>query len=150
MNRSEFLNQLREALENELNESAVQENINYYNNYIAEEIRNGKTETEVMEMLGDPWVLARNIIDSPGGNNYGGSYTYEPAGSERQEQDQQERRPAYHYFGIDTWWKKVLLVLAIVGIIMVVFAIIGGVISLILPILVPVLIIAFIIRLMSR
>jgi len=150
MNRSEFLNQLREALVNDLDASAVQENIDYYSNYIAEEMRNGKVEAEVLEMLGDPWVIARNIIDSPSGSHrYGNSsYTYEPAG-ERQHEQQRDRQP-YYQFGIDTWWKKLLLVLMAVGIIVIVFAIITGLLSLLLPIIVPLLIIAFIVRLLTR
>ena len=54
MNRSEFLNKLREALENDLNAQAVQENIEYYDSYIRSEIKNGRTEQEIMDMLGDP------------------------------------------------------------------------------------------------
>lgn len=62
MNRSEFLNRLREALENDLGGSAVQEHILYYDEYIRNEIRNGKTEREVLDMLGDPWIIAKTII----------------------------------------------------------------------------------------
>ena len=64
MNRSEFLNKLREALENDLNAQAVQDNIEYYDSYIRSEIKNGRTEQEILDMLGDPWVIARTIINS--------------------------------------------------------------------------------------
>jgi len=150
MNRSEFLDQLRQALANDLNASAVQENIDYYNNYISEEVRNGKTETVVLEMLGDPWVIARNIIDSPAGSNrYNNSgYTYEP--TDKGQRDRQEDRQSYYYFGIDTWWKKLLLVLLVIGVIVILFAIITGVLSLLLPFLVPVIIIVLIVRLLTR
>ena len=75
MNRSEFLNKLREALENDLNAQAVQENIEYYDSYIRSEIKNGRTEQEILDMLGDPWVIARTIIINSAENErdyYGG------------------------------------------------------------------------------
>jgi len=150
MNRSEFLSQLRAALENDMNESVVQENINYYNNYITDEVRSGKSEQEVLEMLGDPWVLARNIIDAPGGSQYRNSYTYEPKGTGREQKNRQESGQTYHYFGIDTWWKKLLLVLMIVGIVLVILTIVGGFIRLVLPIVIPIIIVVFIVRLLSR
>ncbi len=64
MNRSEFLDKLREALENDLSGPVVRENIEYYDSYIQSEVRNGKTEQEVLDMLGDPWMIARTIIDT--------------------------------------------------------------------------------------
>ena len=57
MNRSEFLDKLREALENDLSGPVVRENIEYYDSYIQSEVRNGKTEQEVLDMLGDPWMI---------------------------------------------------------------------------------------------
>lgn len=36
----------------------------YYDNYIQEEVRKGRTEADVIAELGDPWVIARTIIDS--------------------------------------------------------------------------------------
>jgi len=150
MNRSEFLNQLRAALENDLSESAVQENINYYNHYITDEVESGKSEQEVLEMLGDPWVLARNIIDAPSGSQYRNGYTYETEGTGREQKTRQEGRPTYHHFGMDSWWKKLLLVLLIVGIVLVILTIVGGFIRFILPIVIPVMIVVFIVRLLSR
>ncbi|MDL2295540.1 DUF1700 domain-containing protein [Lachnospiraceae bacterium OttesenSCG-928-E19] len=149
MGRSEFLNQLREALGNDLGAAAVQENVNYYSDYISDEVRNGKTEEEVLESLGDPWVIARNIIDAPGnGRQYSAKgYTYEP---ETHEESRQRNNQQSYYFGIDTWWKKLLLVLTIIGVVVIVFAIISGVISLLMPILVPLVIIMLIIRVLSR
>lgn len=150
MNRSEFLNQLRNALANDLNASAVQENVDYYNSYIQEEIKKGKTEAEVLEMLGDPWVIARNIIDSPAGSRqYGGnSYTHEP--SRNNQRDHQENRQSYSYSGIGSWWSKLLLILMVVGVIVVIFAVITGLVRLFFPFLILLIIIVFVVRLLSR
>ena len=62
MTKGEFLNRLRESLENGLDSRTVQENMNYYRAYIEEEIENGQDEEEVIEELGDPWVIAQSVI----------------------------------------------------------------------------------------
>ena len=59
MNRSEFLDKLREALENDLSGPVVRENIEYYDSYIQSEVRNGKTEQEVLDMLRD--ILEKEV-----------------------------------------------------------------------------------------
>ena len=51
MTREEFLKKLKEALENDLSGRIVQENVSYYESYIIEEIRKGRTESEVIEEL---------------------------------------------------------------------------------------------------
>ena len=38
--------------------------MNYYNDYITEEVRKGRRESDVSEELGDPWAIAKNIITS--------------------------------------------------------------------------------------
>ena len=45
MNRLEFLEKLKEALEQDLGPQAVQDNVNYYNQYIMDEVRGGKAES---------------------------------------------------------------------------------------------------------
>ena len=55
MTRKEFLQGLKEALDGNMDASAIQENLNYYNEYINEEVRKGKTEQQVVDTLGDSW-----------------------------------------------------------------------------------------------
>ena len=62
MTRAEFLEQLRSALQGNVQEHVVQENVAYYNQYISEELQKGKTEEEVLQMLGDPWILAKLLL----------------------------------------------------------------------------------------
>ena len=64
MTRLEFLEKLREALENDLSGQIVRENVDYYNTYISEEVRKGRNEEEVVDELGDPWVIARSLIEA--------------------------------------------------------------------------------------
>ena len=51
MTREEFLQGLKEALDGNMDASAIQENLNYYNEYINEEVRKGKTEQQVVDTL---------------------------------------------------------------------------------------------------
>ncbi|MDD2978396.1 MAG: DUF1700 domain-containing protein [Hespellia sp.] len=152
MTKYEFLQKLREALENDLSGAVVQDNINYYDRYIMEEVQKGSSEADVIAALGDPWMLARTIIDAPGGAGETNQTTYyeESQSNYGQEEDQYENPNAHiHVFGLDTWWKKVLLVLGIVMVVVSVIAIITGVISFLAPILIPVFIVMIIIRLIG-
>ena len=157
MTRSEFLEKLREALSNDLNNQVVQEHIRYYDSYIAEEVSKGRSEEEVIAELGDPWVLAQTVIDmseSTGGYREGDS-GYETAGSRRS--DNQGYRQEYssagrrdtHVFQIDSWWKKLLVLLGIIGILVLVVAVIGGIFSLLAPFIVPILIIVLVMKLIG-
>lgn len=62
MNRQEFLDELRRTLNRELDAAEVADNLNYYSSYIEEQMRKGKTESQVLEELGDPKLIARTIL----------------------------------------------------------------------------------------
>lgn len=61
MNSNEFLRILRESLEMSLEQDAINAQLDYYDKYISDEIKNGKTEKEVLEELGDPRLIAKTI-----------------------------------------------------------------------------------------
>lgn len=151
MTKYEFLEKMRHALANDLSGPVVQENVNYYDSYISDEVRSGRSEAAVIEELGDPWAIARTIIESSGNaentENVREEYTY---GSGRQVYEQRQGDRQVHVFNLGAWWKRLLLILGIVGVIMVVVAVIGGIFSLLAPILVPLLIIVFVFRIIDR
>ena len=64
MNREDFLGQFREALDGKVSEEIIQDNENYYRSYIDGQLRSGKTEGEILQMLGDPRLLAKTIEES--------------------------------------------------------------------------------------
>ena len=149
MTRSEFLNKLKEALANDLSGPVIQENVNYYSGYIAYEVRKGRSEEEVVAELGDPWAIARTIIESLEiQGNTQEDYGYEP-NRQNYDQRQQSGTGQVHIFGLDTWWKKLLLVLGIVGVFMLVIAVIGGIFSLLAPILVPLILMIIVFRIIG-
>ena len=63
MTKYEFLYALRETLENAVGASRAEEHVQYYENYINEQIQMGYSESQVMAELGDPRSIAHNIID---------------------------------------------------------------------------------------
>ena len=65
MNRQEFIEILGGKLGEELPQADVLSQTQYYQGYIDGEMRKGKTEEEVLEELGDPLLIARNILESP-------------------------------------------------------------------------------------
>ncbi len=62
MKKSEFLSQLKKALENELDAQSVREHVDYYEEYIRSEMNKGMPEEEVLGQLGDPWAIAKTIL----------------------------------------------------------------------------------------
>lgn len=149
MTKYEFLEKMRHALANDLSGSVIQDNINYYDGYINDEVRKGRSETAVVEELGDPWAIARTIIESVENTGNGqDSYTYDSL-QQSYGSGQQKGNSRVRVIGFHSWWKKLLVILGVLGIVMLVVAVIGGIFSLLAPILVPILIIMFIVRLIG-
>lgn len=151
MTKSEFLAQLKKALQENLNSSAVQENMDYYNRYIIEETAKGKSEEEVISMLGDPWILARTITDASDGTDWetvyeSGNGNTSSAYDERSYQQESRERNG---LGVHTWVKIFLMILFVIMVLMLVISIISGVVSFFAPVLVPLLIVLFVVRLFS-
>lgn len=146
MNRHEFLKQLEHALEAEMNPAKVRGHVDYYRSYIAEEVKNGKSEKEVMDLLGDPWVIARSIIDSPL-NETEDQYTY--ADYEEAEQEAPFGTPEIKIKKI-TGWKIAAVCVGIVLILVLVISLLTGVISMLAPVLVPLFVIWIVLRIVEN
>lgn len=61
MNRKAFVGELQEALEHKMSKSEIDSQVKYYTDYIKEQVRLGRSEQDVIQELGDPWVLAKNL-----------------------------------------------------------------------------------------
>lgn len=162
MRKNEFLSKLKEALENDLDSRAVQENMTYYSSYIKEEMAKGRSESEVIDELGDPWVIARSVIDmaenqsetTNTGNNESGYSNY-GYGNNRTDDSSRQNRSSYgggniHVFTTDSWWKKLIFILGIIGIVFLVVSVIGGIVSFLSPIIMPVIIVLVLVRFFQR
>ena len=64
MEKEEFLRTLGGALSGEVPQHIIQENLRYYDNYISDEMRKGRTEADIIEELGGPRIIAKTIIDA--------------------------------------------------------------------------------------
>lgn len=66
MTRNLFLTELRIALQGQISQAQVNEQLEYYEKYIIEESRKGRTEEEVLESLGSPRLIAKTVIQMYG------------------------------------------------------------------------------------
>lgn len=140
MTKVEFLEHLRKELTGNIDQRAVQDNIDYYDRYISDEVRCGKGEEEVLQMLGDPWVIAQTIIEASDSTSMGDMYEETTRSYSYGEYSHNKKKEK------NSWWKQLLFVLFIIMLIMCVLAIITGLIRLVAPILFPVAIVMLVIR----
>lgn len=104
MEKQEFLDKLRMALNGRVAPSIAADTVNYYEDYINTEIRMGRTEEEVMASLGDPRLIARTIVEMKGGQPSGQSSFSETGNGEVKRQ----------YPRVPGWvWLALILILLI-------------------------------------
>lgn len=154
MSKQEFLSGLEQALQGEVSAGVIRENLNYYSQYISEEIGKGMSEREVLDAIGDPRLIARTIIDSTVGIEDSGQKTwsgYESAHDRdpAYEQTGPRQSGSFHYYDLNKWYWKLLLGLIVVGVILLVLMIVGGIFSLLVPLL-PILLIVYLIMIFTR
>lgn len=146
MKQQEFLAQLKIALENELNEQGVKENLEFYRSYIQGEIQKGISEEEVIAQLGDPWAIAKTVILTE---------KIEDQESTSDSEVQSNRQKSYDN-GIKEIpkWKIFLIIIAVIVVLLLVGSMAFGVIAIVLRLAMrlalPILVFWLVIRLMSR
>lgn len=64
MTENDFLRELRIALQGRIPQSHVNQELSYYQNYIIEESRKGRTKEQVIADLGAPALIAKTVIAS--------------------------------------------------------------------------------------
>ena len=114
MRKEEFLQILRRALTGDVPPGVVEENIRYYDGYIADEVRKGRTEEEVIAEIGDPRLIARTIedtTDGAGNSRYqsGSGYEYDSGPDMGRDEGGYARSPfdtgrSFHIFAMDKWY----------------------------------------------
>ena len=125
MTKAEFLEKLRIELSSGVTPQVLQENLNYYGQYIDDEIRKGRTESEVLAELGDPWILAKTIVDAQREESVE-DVIYDSDGRTYRGNSSTEESSNIHVWSLDSWWKRLLLILVAVAVIVVIFAVISG------------------------
>ncbi len=164
MTKEEFLSKLRSSLANDFPGSEVENQVNYYFEYINDEMRKGRTEKEVLDELGDPWIIARSLVNAAEDQieeQYTGFSGYEDADTDYKETYQ---RRSYQTSDDSELPKsgrikmylmehpRLMLGLMAVGFVLVfalVISIIMGIFSFLAPVLVPILVVLFVVRLIT-
>ncbi len=109
MGKREFLEVLDKRLSDELPRSQVISHLQYYEGYINDAIKFGKKESEVMEELGDPVMIAHTIINTESGESFQGyaedaEFTEIPKSDMGQEQDiRTEKKVEYTHVHTDDY-----------------------------------------------
>lgn len=133
MNREEFINELRIALQGQISQARVNEHLRYYENYIIDESRKGRSEQEVIAALGNPRWIAKTIIETEGNKVY--------QDTQMEHYKENERSGD---FKTGTWHRKLIMCLILCCVI---FCIARLAVAL-LPIILPILILFFIFHLL--
>ena len=100
-----------------------------------------------MDMLGDPWAIAKTILLEEKMSGPQESINSEEVWSD-QEQKQQSQK--IHVFGLDTWWKKGAVILGVIAIIILIISLILGILSIVLPIAIPLILVVTIFNMLRR
>lgn len=167
MTKVEFLQQLKDHLSGEVSPEALMDSYRYYDSYIDEVIRSGKTEEEAVEELGKPYLIARSIIDaSTGARAVDVEYTEDGKtkkvnrkAEEQKQQKQQkqqndgkavkERKSKRFVFNPFSWYAMILYLLLIVLLVVIVIAVLGGLIWLAVTFAIPILLILGVVYLIA-
>lgn len=142
MNKIEFIEGLKAYLEPEVDVATVRENVDYYSRYISDEMRKGRTEEEVVNELGDPWVIARTIIDMYDGEA-------EEVVNEQTDSSGTSYR-SVRDFRQDSRWKNLLQIIVTILVLVLIFIGVAGLVKVLVPILVPILFVAFVYRIFKN
>lgn len=141
MRKEEFLQELSDCLQGEVSAAVIQENVKYYDGYIAQEAASGRREEEVIDEIGSPRLIAKTIIDSQeaagasggasaGGagsqGSYGGYGSYDTGDSFGRNQG-----PRIHYVDFSKWYWKLLGILLVIGFLLLGFAVAGGILTIV-------------------
>ena len=62
MTKEQFIMELEQCLQGEVSAYELSDSLTYYRQYFEDEIRNGKSEEQVVEELGSPRLMHRMIV----------------------------------------------------------------------------------------
>lgn len=151
MNKEEFLRELEEALAGDVPESVIRDNLSYYGSYLTQEMAKGRTVDEIVAEIGEPFIVAKTIIESSeaagetAGNDGYGSYRETYTESRAQDQYQEQRNPNIHYIDLNKWYWKLLAIILLFFVITLIFNIVGGIFALLMRFAGPLMIIFLIV-----
>ena len=132
MNQNEFLSTMRGALAGKVPANIIEDNIRYYEDYIAAQMRQGKTEAEVLESLGDPRLLAKTTIEANKHAESGSAYDDSNMTYDSEENGKQKESWIFRFFRAPKWLQTVLVFTVVFLLIWVIGTILGAMLPFIL------------------
>lgn len=157
MTKSEFLEVLTECLTGELPGYEIESNIRYYDEYITNACDSGQAIEDVLDMLGDPRLIARTIIDtsqfpSKNAKNYNEEENYSQEQAEHNSYRQWQQQQQMHYNSSEQvpWYKKLLNIALLILILVLIFMLISVFFNIFFSIGIPIILILLIINLVLR
>lgn len=140
MSKQEFIDRLRTALNGRIAPNQVQENVDYYEDYINTQIRKGRSEEEVLNSLGDPRLIAKTIVETSGNSGNGAYERTDYRNTGYQDTSYYQQKKTFHMPG---WLWGIIAVLVIV----LIFSAVFSVLSFLAPIILPVFVVIFLVKL---
>lgn len=158
MNKKDFIDRLRAALNGNVAPGIVADNVNFYEEYIDGEIRKGLKEEEVLRMLGDPRLIAKTIIETNAGDGaaYQGSSYRDAEYQDNGYQNSDYRKTTGYGTGHDRgehngmklyrmpgWLLAVISIVALV----LIFGVVLSVLSFLAPVILTIVVVLFLVKL---
>lgn len=137
MNKNKFLEGLKEALQGEVSQAELNNQLLYYEKYIEDELRKGRTQEDIFGELGDPRLIARTIIETKGNT---ASYDNEYYGEKETESKQNTTKKHIRITGMSA---VIIGILIIFLIILVIFSLVSALAPILIPLLVIILVISY-------
>lgn len=139
MTSAEYISELKEYLQGDVPPQVIQETVDYYGQYIIREVNSGKTEEQVIRELGPARLIAKSIIDAQAGAARK-EEAYQQEAKRKEEREDKHFRTGvndkgqfdvqYGKFSFNSWYGKLLLILAAIIVVALVVAIVIGVVML--------------------
>lgn len=136
MIKHEFISELKEALEHNMSEQKIKEHVEYYEDYIRTEVKNGRLEEDVVNELGDPWAIAKTIRLSEGMESKETTYTSE-------EKQSTEAKRGWN-------WKSIIIVVVLCIVVFSLLSAVMGLLGLAIRYAFPILVVVIIMQVLKR
>ena len=145
MRKEEFLEKLRARLSQTLSVQEVTAQVRYYENYIQEQMQNGRSEEEVLAELGDPLLIAKTLMDVQETQEGYSSGPETTIYDEQSEQEVDDAQKELHRMEIKTRGGCLLAAIIFVVILSMILWAAGTVLIHLLPVLIPVMVILLVV-----
>lgn len=144
MTKEEFLSGLRTTLSGTVSAEIINDNMNYYEEYINTEMRKERTEQEVIDSLGDPRLIAKTIAETAPEADRRGPEVVDETGNTDNTADESGTGGRMYVLPV---WATVLIIAAVILFAILAIAVIG---SILYPVLIPLLIVGLVIYAMRH